>query len=262
LKKLLLNLYFWPLFALLTVVSLLLLPGLIVVNNLFLPRPQAACVRRLIRVYGWLVLHIVPFGAPRIRVLDRAFQDQPVVFVANHASAVDPFLFGLLPVENAFITSWPFTLPIFRRVMIMAEYIHSNDGWPRIASKAARLLRSGCSLIIWPEGHRSLDGRVQRFKKGAFQIAAENGCPVVPVVISESGTLLPPGRLFLNPARPEISVLAPIKLSAAEAGSPEAAAILRNRARKIIEETLAPKGDQPNGGEEVTKQGLPQWRAS
>jgi 1-acyl-sn-glycerol-3-phosphate acyltransferase len=163
--------------------------------------------------------------------------DLPVIFVANHCSSVDPYLFGLLPYENAFITSWPFRIPIFNKIMGMAEYIHSGSGWDKITEQSKQLLESGCSLIVWPEGHRSPDGYVKRFKKGAFQIAIQTGRPIVPVCITGSRKLLSPGKNLLTPSRIKMTVLPPIQPNIDD-GKNDAALLLRDTARVLIEKEL------------------------
>ena len=139
----------------------------------------------------------------------------PVIFTPNHASSIDPYLFGLIPVENAFVTSWPFKIPVYSLMMRMAGYIDSRKGWQELKSRGSRLLESGCSLIIWPEGHRSRDGRLGRFKNGAFMLACRTATAVVPVYIKGSGQVLPPGKRYIRPGEVEVVLLPPIHPSGA-----------------------------------------------
>ncbi|MDH3359401.1 MAG: 1-acyl-sn-glycerol-3-phosphate acyltransferase [Desulfobulbaceae bacterium] len=134
----------------------------------------------------------------------------PVVFVANHCSAIDPYLFGLIACENAFVTSWPFMIPIHSLLMRMAEYVDARGGWVEIESQGKALLDKGCSVTVWPEGHRSRDGKLRRFRKGAFKLAAAAHRPVVPVCIFGSGEILPPGHRLFRPGRIRIIVLPPV----------------------------------------------------
>ena len=240
-KKLLLNLYLWPMFVLLTLVSLLLLPILLGTNKLFLHQPRAKFLRKLIRIHGWVLVKIVPFMAP-VTIEDKTGgYEPPVIFVSNHCSSVDPYLFGALPIENAFVTSWPFRMPVYNKLMRMAEYISSEDGWPVLCAQARKLFESGSSLIFWPEGHRAKDGRLQKFKKGAFLLAHETGRSIVPVCTLGTDVFLPPGKLFFTPSKIKIILLAPV--SSPQQSSDDPVALLRNETwQKIAHELNKQKG--------------------
>lgn len=209
-KKALLNLYFWPLFGLISVVAFAGLPLLLLANRLVIRQPMDVFIRRGVRIYGWILVRVVPFMAP-VRVEDKSGTlELPAIFVANHNSAVDPYLFGALPYENAFVTTWPFKIPFYKYVMGMARYINANAGWDQVLREGRKLMERGSSLIIWPEGHRSRDGRLRRFRNGAFRLAVQTGRPIVPVCIKGTYKLLPHGRRLLTPSRISMVVLPPI----------------------------------------------------
>jgi 1-acyl-sn-glycerol-3-phosphate acyltransferase len=210
LKKILLNLYFWPLFALAT---LLFVMGIPLFSLTVLLRPgksMATFFRRGITRYGWTVCRLIPFMAP-VHLENRAGDlPRPVIYVANHLSSVDPYCFGVVDAEYGMFTSWPFNIPVFKWLMTAARYVDTRRGWETISRQAHALLADGCSLIIWPEGHRSRDGRLGEFQRGAFRLAVEAACPVVPVCFVHTDTLLAPGRRFLSPARPRVVLLPPL----------------------------------------------------
>ena len=76
--------------------------------------------------------------------------------------------------------------------------------------QVARLVLHGHSLIVFPEGTRSVDGRVGRFKVGPFLVAVESGLPVVPVAVIGSRHVMRKGRLMTCPGDVELVVHAPI----------------------------------------------------
>jgi len=210
LKKLLLNLYYWPAFLLVTLVGLSLLPFILLFNKIFYGRKLAHSLRLAIRFYGWVLVCVVPFMAP-VKVIGETEKiPAPAIFVANHNSAIDPYLFGAIPAENCFVTSWPFKIPIYRLFMKLAGYIDTADGWELIREKCAQHLKEGVSVIIWPEGHRSRTGKIGRFRRGAFQLSVETGVPIQPVCITGSGNIMSPGQKLLNPGKVSLILLDPV----------------------------------------------------
>src|SRR5439155_3236668 len=94
-------------------------------------------------------------------------------------------------------------IPLFRRfirhLLAFPGQIESSD--QRAALEDDSLLQAGQVVLIFPEGERSPDGRVQRFKPGAFRLAASLAAPVLPVTIAGGHDAWPPGRLLPRPRR-------------------------------------------------------------
>jgi 1-acyl-sn-glycerol-3-phosphate acyltransferase len=233
LKKILLNLYYWPMLLLVTIAALIVAPGLLLGNMVFPRMPIARLARLSVRVYGWILIRVVPFMAPVVLEDRSGGFPKPAIFIPNHNSSIDPYLFGMLPMDNAFVTSWPFKIPFYSFFMRLAGYINSIRGWEHVQRAGTRLLESGCSLIIWPEGHRSRDGRLRRFKNGAFQLALATGRPIVPVCIIGSRQVLPPGKRFLSPARVRV-ILLPTIMPSGSINNPEDIRSLKTRTKEAI----------------------------
>jgi len=237
-KKLLLNLWFWPVFIAVTAIGLLLVPILCAGNAVTFRYPVARGVRIGVRLYGRVLIRSLQWAIP-VTLIDRSGGvSPPVVFVANHCSSADPYLFGMLPLEMAFVTSWPFRIPVYKWIMGLAGYLDTADRWQRLAEKGAALLAAGCSLIVWPEGHRSRDGRLRRFRNGAFRLAVQAGCPVVPVCICGTDRFLPPGHRTLSPAAVRMTVLPPIAVPDDGGNGEGAVRTLRDRAYAALHEEL------------------------
>ena len=246
-KRLFFNIYFWPVYLLITLVGLAVLPLILLVNILVFSRTLASGLRRAIRFYGWVLVCLVPFRAPvRVEYKSDNFMS-PVIFVANHNSAIDPFLFGAVVTENAFVTSWPFKIPVYALFMRLAGYVNVEAGWDKVCRECKSLLEAGSSVTIWPEGHRSRDGSLGRFKNGAFALAVEGGYPIVPVCILGSGSVLPPGEIFLTPGRVKLIVLDPV--DAGNSNQPPEARIkeLRTRVYSVMERALTENGHYQQG---------------
>ncbi len=236
-KKILLNIYYWPMFIVVTILGLAVLPFILLVFAVFLGRTIDHALRWGISIYGWMLVCMVPFFAPA-RVEYRAGKfPKPCILVANHTSAIDPYLFGALLINACFVTSWPFKIPVYGPLMRLAGYISAHEGWERISQRGTELLKSGVSLIMWPEGHRSRDGRLGRFKKGAFALSMETGYPVVPVCILGAGKFMAPGRRSISPSRIKLVLLDPIYPSGHGDRQLEITA-MRDKTRQAIQKIL------------------------
>jgi 1-acyl-sn-glycerol-3-phosphate acyltransferase len=124
----------------------------------------------------------------------------PCVIVANHRSHADTAaLIAALPARRrpavgAAADYW-FRSPLrssICRALCAAFPVRRTGGGSADLAAAARLLAAGHDVIIFPEGSRSRDGRTGAFHRGAARLAMAAGVPLVPVAISETGTLLPP----------------------------------------------------------------------
>lgn len=149
-----------------------------------------------------------------------------VVFCANHASQVDILaLYCALPVSIRFLAKKElFSVPFFGLVMKIAGHIPIDRSGGKAAIKslidAAEKIKSGASVVIFPEGTRSRDGKLQPFKAGGIQVALRSGCPIVPVAIAGSYEVLPRDRIWIRPGHIRVAVGAPISINDTEGHTP------------------------------------------
>jgi len=149
------------------------------------------------------------------RGLERLEPGRTYVFVANHQSIFDiPILFWSLPyqlriIAKASLGSIPFLGWHLRRTGHMLVDRSRPDS-TRVIHWAERLTAKGLSLIVFPEGTRSRDGRVGRFKGGSFYVALEAGLPVVPLSVIGSRHIMLKGRLTTYPGEVGLVVHEPI----------------------------------------------------
>lgn len=245
-KRFFISVYFWLMVLFITVLGLAVLPFFLLVYAGFLHKSIHAAIRWGISLYGWTLVTVVPFLNP-VKVESRAGKPpRPVIFVPNHASAIDPYLFGALLTDACFVTSWPFKIPVYNMFMRLAGYVNADEGWEKVFVKCTEMLTSGVSIIIWPEGHRSRDGRLGKFKNGAFVLAARTGFPLLPVCILGSGRFLPPGKRLMTPTRVRMILLEPIYPNPRNDQQQEVIR-LRNAVRGVIEETLGKESDCAGG---------------
>jgi 1-acyl-sn-glycerol-3-phosphate acyltransferase len=142
---------------------------------------------------------------------------RPVVFACNHASQFDILImYEALPIQFRFVVKKElFKIPFLGLVMRLAGYIPIDRSGGKAAlrslQEAAGRLKKGESIIIFPEGTRSPDGRLRPFKTGGILIAVRAGCPIVPVAISGSHNVLPKGSLRVRPGRIKVTIGPPVQ---------------------------------------------------
>jgi len=141
------------------------------------------------------------------------------LFVANHTSAVDgPAVVGAIPRRIAILLKESlFRWPVVGRAFLSARFIPVNRKSRESAigsvDKATVALRNGQSFLIYPEGTRSPDGRLQRFKKGAVMMAINAGVQIVPVACSGAHRVMVKTSLALHPGEILVEFLDPIDAS-------------------------------------------------
>jgi len=155
------------------------------------------------------------FGAEKIP------RDVPLIFMGNHQSNFDILtLYAGLPRYFSWIAKAElFRIPLFGYAMKRAGYLPLDRSDGRKALKtmatAAEKIRSGVSVIIFPEGTRSMDGKLIPFKRGGFLLAARAGVPVVPFTINGSAAVNPPKQLHINKGTISITFGDPISTEGA-----------------------------------------------
>jgi 1-acyl-sn-glycerol-3-phosphate acyltransferase len=132
-----------------------------------------------------------------------------VIIAPHHQTFADPPLVTIPIRRPVYYMAWNrlFAIPLFgwfiRRLRAFPVEIDTGD--PRAAREAVRLLEAGEAVMIFPEGERSGDGSVGRFKGGAFRLAVSLDAPVLPVTIAGAHESWPPGRLLPRPGRVTIT---------------------------------------------------------
>lgn len=153
--------------------------------------------------------------APTVHGLDRLEPvDGPLVFASNHASHLDaPLILCSLPPElrerTAVAAAADYFFDAWWRAAGTALVFNTfpvDRGAGRISALPGDLLDDGWSLLIFPEGTRSPDGWVQRFRRGASWLCTEHGVPAVPIAIRGAHAAMPRGRGWPRPGRLPVSV--------------------------------------------------------
>jgi 1-acyl-sn-glycerol-3-phosphate acyltransferase len=177
--------------------------------------PAAGAVREVLLRYGLRAI-VWNETAPRIHGLENLEGVRgPVMFVSNHTSHLDASLIlTSLPerfrertavgaAKDYFFDVWwrsAFT------ALVYAGFPIDRTGGAKATDTAKRLVREGWSLVVFPEGGRSPDGWMQRFRHGTARLSLELDIPIVPIAIRGAYAAMPKGRNWPRPGRPPISV--------------------------------------------------------
>jgi len=148
--------------------------------------------------------------------------NQPYIFVSNHASMADipTVLVALNGRVNIIFKKELTWVPIWGWALRYGPFIMIDRSNPRNAmvsiERAAQTIRSGQSVILFPEGTRTNDGKLQSFKRGAFTLAAKSGVPVVPMIINNTFGIMPKGSLKVKSADIAVILEKPIPVDGLE----------------------------------------------
>ncbi len=155
----------------------------------------------------------------QIKGLENLDLGKPCVFMCNHQSNFDIFvLFSALPAQFRWIAKAElFKIPLFGPAMRGAGYIsiERKDRRKAIQSlrEAADKIRSGVSVMIFPEGTRSLDGNIGEFKKGGFFLAYDAGVQIIPVVLNGTWSIMSKDSLAIKPGNVTLSILPSVNVT-------------------------------------------------
>ena len=142
-----------------------------------------------------------------------------VIFAANHTSAADaPAVVGAIPRRIAILLKRSlFAYPIVGQAFHLAQFIpvdrFDRDSAITSLEKATEAIKGGQSFLIYPEGTRSPDGRLQEFKKGTAVMAIKAGVPLVPIACSNAHRIMRKREMKIYPGEILVEFLPPIESS-------------------------------------------------
>jgi 1-acyl-sn-glycerol-3-phosphate acyltransferase len=166
-----------------------------------------------------------------------------IIYMPNHTSMLDgPLVVSYLRRRvRVIIKKEAFRLPVVGIGMKFIGFVpvdrRGGETGKRVIEKAVATIKaSGDAFVIFPEGTRSPDGRLQRFRRGGFFLAAESGSPIVPVAVLGTRALMPKGSWWIRPGRVRITFLPAVPAAGETA---ESLPGLMERVREPIARTLA-----------------------
>jgi 1-acyl-sn-glycerol-3-phosphate acyltransferase len=168
---------------------------------------------RCARAWAWLVLKTTGVRVT-VRGAEHVVPGRSYVFASNHQSIYDiPIVFTSLPVQLRIVAKdslgrFPFLGWHLRRTgHLLVDRRNPGAG---VLKRMARLIGGARSLIVFPEGTRSQDGTVGRFKGGIFLLAIDSELPVVPISIARSRFVMLKGRLMTCPGEVTVTIHEPL----------------------------------------------------
>ena len=200
-------------------------------------------VMAVARVWSRIVL-----GAPGVKLnvelAGKLDPKRPYVFMANHASMIDIWaVFIGVPLSFRFIAKKQLSfIPLFGWAMGAGRFIFIDRqnavAARRSIEEAARRIKAGQSVVIFPEGTRTRDGRLGSFKKGGFHLAIDSGAAIVPMAIQGSRQLMPAGSPLIRSGEVRLKIGEPIPTEGLGAAD-------RDRMLKLVHSRIAEMLGEP-----------------
>ena len=202
----------------------------------------------------------IMFGGMRVRGLENIPLDGPVLLASNHTSLADPV--GILAITPrilhymaaAELFDIPAVGPLIRFLNAFPVRRGQND--IQAIAHCRKLLKQGEGVVIYPEGHITLDGYLDEFHDGTVLIALRAKCPVVPVVMKGFDKMLPLGARFFRFAYKEVRIGKPLRfdLSGSGLSIKEQAAQATLQLRQALVALGAREAPRPRPSQETTEE--------
>lgn len=143
-------------------------------------------------------------------------KDTSYIFIANHQGAFDIFLtYGFLNHNIKWIQKASLRkLPFVGKASEIAGHVFVDNSSLKSRKesilRAKNELKDGVSMMIFPEGARTKDGKLSSFRRGAYRLAIDTGLPLVPITINGPFDVMKRNSITLNPNRLELTIHKPI----------------------------------------------------
>jgi len=207
-------------------------PLTLIVWILTLPFDKERLIVHMLLMYESTILSfLIPVWKIHIEGREKAIKGTTYVIISNHQSILDILLMNCLRYRYKWISKIEnFNVPVIGWYLKMAKYITvdrgNEDSKTEMLEKSYECLRKGISIMIFPEGTRSVNNEIGFFKRGAFQLALQADVPLLPVLIDGTGGILPKhGFIFSSGHQVRIRVLDPIDPVTFRKDAPETLAL-------------------------------------
>jgi 1-acyl-sn-glycerol-3-phosphate acyltransferase len=145
------------------------------------------------------IMYTNPWVKKKVLNLYNEKFEKPAIIIANHTSFLDTLSMGFVPAPIIFVVNdWVYNSPIFGKAVQLAGYVPASDGMENSESKLIDYVKQGYSLVIFPEGTRSVNKVIGRFHKGAFYLAKKYNIDIIPVFLHGNGDINPKGTFVIR----------------------------------------------------------------
>jgi 1-acyl-sn-glycerol-3-phosphate acyltransferase len=212
---------------------------------IFIDRKRGRLFHAIARGWAHAVLFVCGVNV-RVFGLERIDPSRNYIYVSNHASMFDiPAILAGIPDQIRIIYKKELEIiPVFGWGLRYGAYIGINRGRGGDAMKsldeAIDKMRHGASVLLYAEGTRTMDGRLQPFKRGAFNLAVKAGIPVVPLTVNGSYSILRKNSIDVVPGVVDLVLDFPIPVPAGE--GKEAERILMDQVHAVITSNYKEQG--------------------
>jgi 1-acyl-sn-glycerol-3-phosphate acyltransferase len=204
------NAFFWPYLVGSSVV--LFFPALLIFLATAPFDPRRRLLGKFTAEWAAHYLERAPFASVTVKGQEHVDASRTVIYVSNHQSMVDtlavfsvraPALW-VSKVENFYAPFLGWNMALNRYIALKRGYLPSIM---RMYRTCLRRLAAGDSLMVFPEGTRSLDGNLREFYRGAFALSTRARVPIVPIVLEGTGEVLKKGSASITPTHVDVTVL-------------------------------------------------------
>ncbi len=234
--KTLFSIYLWTYFVILFTLFFVIISVVFLFTFLF--DPYRKIPNKILAMMAWCMMKASPGWKINIEGAERYNFEAPTVFISNHQSFLDMAVAYHLPWQMKWVSKRSLAfIPVMGWLVWLTGHLTINRKSKSALKRLGSLvqpLKDKVPVMIFPEGTRSLDGEIKRFKNGAFLLAKEYGFYLQPMVIEGGHQAMKSGSKVVDPnVNFTISILDPIKTSDFEDLN-----ILKEHTRQLISEEL------------------------
>ena len=133
--------------------------------------------------------------------------EKAAVIVANHRSHLDLEIVLMLNPKIVVLTNdWVWHDPLYGVIIRYAQFYPVSKGYEQLVPKLRKLTEQGYSVMVFPEGTRSIDDKIGRMHKGAFQLAKDLGIDILPLYIHGAGDVMPKNDILLREGKITVEI--------------------------------------------------------
>ncbi|MBK5284119.1 MAG: 1-acyl-sn-glycerol-3-phosphate acyltransferase, partial [Bacteroidia bacterium] len=178
-----------------------------------LPKKQKRkLLNACISLFAWSIIYSAFYVHKKIFGKENLDVKKPSIIIANHSSFLDILLMIMLnPKIIILVKDWVYNSPLFGNFIRYAGYNYTETEAEENIIKIKSRIADGYSLMIFPEGSRSTDGKIHRFHKGAFYLAQELKLDITPILIHGASYVLPKSEYLVRRGELNLKILPRIK---------------------------------------------------